>query len=76
MPKQSEYQQRKAAGKCVRSGCDRKPKLGKDGKRRSYCEVHNAENRKNSDAWIKRQKPSKPKAARRKAAPVIADQAA
>ena len=75
MPK-SEYQQRKAAGQCVRAGCKTKPKLGKDGKRRSYCPVHNAENRKNSEAWIKRQKPSKPKADRRKATPVIADQAA
>jgi hypothetical protein len=54
MPK-SEYQKRKAAGQCVRAGCKRKPKLGPDGKPRSYCPVHNAANRKNSDAWVKRQ---------------------
>jgi len=48
MPK-SEYQQRKAAEQCGRAGCKTKPKLGKDGKRRSYCPVHNAENRKNME---------------------------
>jgi hypothetical protein len=74
MPK-SEYQQRKAAGQCVRAGCKRKPKLGKDGKRRSYCSVHNAENRKNSEAWIKRQKASKPKVIR-KVKPVALEEAA
>jgi len=54
MPK-SDYQKRKAAGQCVRAGCKRKPKLGKYGKPRSYCPVHNAANRKNSDAWKARQ---------------------
>lgn len=75
MPK-SDYQERKAAGKCVRAGCKRKPKLGKDGKPRSYCPVHNAQNRKNSEAWLKRQKPSKPKVTSRKVAPVILEQTA
>ena len=50
------YQQRKAAGLCVRPGCKRIPPLGTDGTRRSYCLTHNAENRKNSDAWLARQK--------------------
>jgi len=66
MPK-SDYQKRKAAGQCVRAGCKRKPKLGKDGKPRSYCPVHNAANRKNSDAWkarqaAKKRSPKKPRA--------------
>ncbi len=50
----SEYQKRKAAGQCVRTGCNRKPKLGKDGKPRSYCQVHNEQNRKNTEAFLKR----------------------
>jgi len=64
--KKSVYQTRKAAGQCVRSGCKRKPKLGKDGKPRSYCPFHNAQNRKHADAWAARQqKPSKPVRAKR-----------
>jgi len=51
----SIYQQRKADGKCVRQGCDRKPLKNEDGTRRSYCPEHNAMNRKNSDAWAARQ---------------------
>jgi hypothetical protein len=74
MPK-SEYQERKAAGKCVRAGCKRKPKLGPDGKRRSYCTFHNEQNRKNSEAWIKRQA-AKPKVIRRKVKPVALEKAA
>lgn len=76
MPK-SDYQKRKAAGQCVRAGCKRKPKLGKDGKPRSYCPVHNAANRKNSEAWLKRQRKKKnsskkPTALRRnKVTPVV-----
>jgi hypothetical protein len=74
----SEYQKRKAAGKCVRTGCKRKPKLGKDGKRRSYCPFHNEQNRRNSEASIKRRKVVKePKLVRRKVTPGTAsDQAA
>jgi hypothetical protein len=77
MPK-TDYQKRKAAGQCVRTGCKRKPKLGKDGKRRSYCPFHNEQNRRNSEAWIKRQKAAKePKLVRRKVTPVASsDQAA
>ena len=59
----SIYQTRKAAGQCVRPGCKRKPKLGKDGKRRSYCPYHNAQNAKNSKAWLKRQAANKAKVA-------------
>jgi hypothetical protein len=55
----SDYQQRKAAGLCVRPGCKIKPKKGPDGKPRSYCPLHNAQNRKNSEAWVKRQKAAK-----------------
>jgi hypothetical protein len=44
----SEYQQRKAEGKCVRPRCDRKPKLGPDGKPRSYCTYHNEINKVNT----------------------------
>jgi hypothetical protein len=51
----SEYEKRKAAGQCVRVGCERKPRLGKDGKLRSYCPVHAAANRKYSEARINRQ---------------------
>jgi hypothetical protein len=68
MPK-SDYQTRKAAGQCVRAGCKRKPKLGKDGKPRSYCPFHNVQNRKNSEAWKKRQA-KKPKVTRRKVTPL------
>jgi hypothetical protein len=55
MPKKSEYQQRKAEGKCVRAGCKITPKKGPDGKRRSYCPYHTEQNAKNSAAWVKRQ---------------------
>lgn len=72
MPK-SDYQERKAAGKCVRAGCKRKPKLGKDGKPRSYCPFHNDQNRKNSEAWKKRQA-KKPKVTRRKVGSVVLEQ--
>jgi hypothetical protein len=66
MPK-SVYQTRKAAGQCVRPGCKIKPKLGPDGKPRSYCPKHNAANRRNSEAWLKRQAAKKkPKLVRRK----------
>jgi hypothetical protein len=53
MPKKSEYQERKAAGQCVRAGCKRTPR--KNSSRRSYCDFHNDQNRKNSDAWKARQ---------------------
>ncbi len=68
MPKEkiTGYQARKKAGLCVRPGCDRKPKLNADGKPRSYCPVHNAANRKNSDAWKARQAAKKPKLVRHK----------
>jgi hypothetical protein len=72
----SIYQTRKAAGQCVRQGCKRKPKLGKDGKRRSYCPFHNEQNRKNTKAFLKR-KAAKEKShkrhavIRRKVSPVI-----
>jgi hypothetical protein len=75
MPK-NDYQTRKAAGQCVRTGCKRKPKLGKDGKRRSYCPFHNEQNRKNSEASIKRHKAKEPKLVRRKVTPGVSDQAA
>jgi len=70
MPK-ADYQKRRAAGQCVRGGCKRKPKLGKDGKPRSYCPFHNDQNHKNSEAWLKRQRKNKnsskkPTAIRRK----------
>jgi hypothetical protein len=55
MPKK-EYQARKAAGLCVRPGCNRKPKLGEDGTPRSYCPYHNELNLKNTAAYNKRQK--------------------
>ena len=54
MPK-SDYQERKAAGQCVRAGCKRTPRKNKDGSRRSYCDFHNQQNAKNSAAWLKRQ---------------------
>jgi hypothetical protein len=65
----SVYQQRKAEGKCVRPGCERKPKLGKDGKPRSYCTHHNEMNKANTAACLARQakgeKPTpRPKAAK------------
>jgi hypothetical protein len=53
--KKSDYQKRKAAGQCVRTGCERRPELGKNGKPRSYCSIHAAANRKYSAALIKRQ---------------------
>ena len=67
MPK-SDYQQRKAEGKCVRAGCKRAPRKNKDGSRRSYCDFHNEQNAKNSAAFIKRQKAKagKPKLVRRR----------
>ena len=49
------YQERKAAGLCVRTGCDEKPEKNADGTRRSYCATHNAMNAKNSAAWAARQ---------------------
>lgn len=72
------YRERKTAGQCVRAGCKRKPKLGKDGKPRSYCVVHNAANRKNSEAWLKRQprkknSSKKPTAIRRKKVTPVVD---
>ncbi len=79
MPK-SEYQKRKAAGQCVRAGCKRTPKKAPDGKRRSYCDFHNAQNAKNSAAFIKRQKAKagKPKLVRRRKVtptPVVIEEA-
>lgn len=73
----SDYQKRKAAGQCVRAGCKRKPKLGPEGKRRSYCQYHTDQNAKNSKAWLDRQKaPKKPKLVRtKKVAPVVPSQA-
>jgi hypothetical protein len=56
--KRTVYHKRKAAGLCVYDGCKRKPELGKHGKRRSYCPFHIAANRKNSEAWLKRQQES------------------
>jgi hypothetical protein len=55
MKKLSEYQQRKADGKCVRRGCKRTPRMAADGKhRRSYCDFHNAQNARNYAAYIER----------------------
>lgn len=72
--KPNTYAERKKAGRCVRAGCDRTPRKNKDGSRRSYCDFHNAQNAKNSAAFIKRQKAraAKPKLVRRKkVAPVV-----
>lgn len=63
----NDYQKRKGAGQCVRSGRDRKPKIGPNGKRRSYCQYHTDQHAKNSAAWLARQKaPKKPKLVRTK----------
>jgi len=72
MPKEkiTGYQNRKRAGLCVRPGCKNKPMLGPDGKPRSYCPVHNAANRKNSEAWLKRQTAKKKSKVRKPKAPV------
>ena len=64
------YQNRKRAGLCVRPGCKIKPKKGPDGKPRSYCPVHNAQNAKNSAAWVKRQAAKKKSKVRKPKAPV------
>ncbi len=83
MPKEkiTGYQNRKRAGLCVRPGCKIKPKKGPDGTPRSYCPVHNAQNAKNSAAFIKRQKAKagKPKLVRRRKVtplPVVPKEAA
>ncbi len=75
MPKEkiTGYQNRKRAGLCVRPGCKIKPKKGPDGKPRSYCPKHNAQNARNSAAWLKRQaakKKPKKAAVRKPKAPV------
>jgi hypothetical protein len=63
------YAERKAAGKCVRPGCKLKPKKNEDGTVRSYCNFHNEQNAKHSEAWKKRQEAgSKKKNAKKKAA--------
>ena len=71
--KPKTYAERKKAGLCVRAGCSRTPRKNKDGKPRSYCPKHNAQNRKNSDAWVKRQaakkRSRKPTVIRRKVTP-------
>ena len=53
------YQERKKAGLCVRSGCEIKPEKKEDGSRRSYCPKHNAQNKRNSEAWAARHGKSK-----------------
>ena len=49
------YQARKALGLCVRDRCEEKPKKKADGTRRSYCDTHNAQNKKHADAFYARQ---------------------
>jgi len=69
MPKETikGYQARKKAGLCVRPGCKIKPKKGPDGTPRSYCPVHNAQNAKNSKAFLERQAAKKSKVRKPKA---------
>ena len=73
MPKEkiTGYQNRKRAGLCVRPGCEIKPKKGPDGKPRSYCPVHNAQNAKNSKKRQKAKAAKKPKLVRRRKVAVV-----
>lgn len=50
----SVYQERKKAGLCVRTGCERKPRKNADGTVRSYCDFHNDLNKKATAAFKKR----------------------
>jgi hypothetical protein len=50
----SRYQERKKAGLCVRTGCERKPRKNEDGTLRSYCDVHNELNKQATAAFKKR----------------------
>jgi hypothetical protein len=48
------YQERKKAGLCVWTGCERKPRKNDDGTVRSYCDFHNELNKKATAAFKKR----------------------
>lgn len=50
----SRYQERKKAGLCVWSGCERKPRKNEDGTVRSFCDFHNGLNKKATAACKKR----------------------
>jgi hypothetical protein len=75
------YHERRKAGKCVRVGCDKIPQKNEDGSRRSYCDFHNKQNAKYSQAYADRQNggkaskarapKAKPKAKAKKPAPQV-----